>query len=690
MVVDEPKAMQRTVPEHPAERVAYVTDWHKRICEAKDTHFKGQFDKMLSNMKFVRGRQWSDNEKDERYLCNITLRFLQKRTAALYAKNPRAITELRKRMEYAIWDESAESLMAAQQMPTDPVMAMILEDYHQGTLRKLQLEGVAKTLEYLYAYYMNEARPSFKQQLKQLVRRVLTTGVGYVEIGFQRDMQPSPNQIERVKDFTTQLEHLEALAADAADEEFDANDKQMEELRIAIESVMQEEQIIVREGLILDFPKSTSIIPDPATTQLKGFIGSNWIAREYFMTCDQVKTYYGKDIGTNFKTYSMGKEYVQAQTGNAVNSAKTLARVWKVFDLLNGTEMHLCEGYQDFLRDDLTPQLRFEQGHPFHVLTFNDIEDERNIFPDADVDLMRHQQMEYNRSREALREHRVASKPGWISPKGMWDESDLQKIGNHLAHELMQLSIPVTQNLDINKLIIPKPVANIDPNIYDVEFLFTDVLRSTGDHEATFGGSSGDTATEVSVAEQSRVSSVESNTDDMDDFLTAIARDSGQVLLLNMGQDEVKKIVGPGAMWPQYSAQDAADEIVLSIQAGSSGRPNKAQELANFERVAPYIMQIPGINPKWLGEQVLVRMDDKLDLNEAFLEGMPSIIAMNAMAKSQMTGLGGAPAEEGAQGNASDGNNQPEVQGDNGANNQENPQQTPPGGQPAYPAYPIN
>ncbi len=689
--------IQRGIPEPGESRKNYVLDWHRRITTARDQTFDKQFKRMRDNMNFVRGKQWSDEEADERYRCNLTLRYLQKRTAALYAKNPRAIAKPRSRLEYAIWDGKPESLMMAQENPNDPVMALILQDFHQGTLRKMQFEGIAKTLEYLYDYYMHEERPAFKQQIKQLVRRVLTTGVGYVKIGFRRDMSPSPDQMKRIKDFQARLDNLEMLAADMADDKMEDSSKEMEEMRLSIEAVMREEQQILREGLILDFPSSMSIIPDPNCCQLKGFVGANWISQEYYFSVDEVKKLFKVDLasGSAFKAYTVDhkRNYMQGMTGT--QDDKTLARVWELYDLINGNVLYLCEGYPDLLRQDVRPQLTFEQGHPYHVLTFNDLEDEHDIFPPADVSLMRDQQMEYNRSRESLREHRIAARPAWISPKGMWDEDDLNKIGNHLAHELLQLNIPVTQNLDINKLIIPKPVASIDPNVYDVEFLFQDVLRATGDHEATFGGSSGDTATEVSVAEASRVSSVESNIDDLDDFLTSVARDSGQILLLQMSAEQVKEIVGPGALWPKFSAQEAANEIILEIQAGSSGRPNRAQELANIERVAPYIIQIPGINPRWLAETVLTRMDDKLDLTEAFAENMPSITALNAMAKTQAQGFG-QPGQEGEQAgggppqsqNAGGGNgtdNQPQNQGGQGGNNMEDPQQGPPGGQPAYP-----
>jgi hypothetical protein len=56
-----------------------------------------------------------------------------------------------------------------------------------------------------------EAKPGFKLQMKQMVRRARTTGVGYVKLGFQREMELSEQQASP----TSRLN--EAVAASAAD-----------------------------------------------------------------------------------------------------------------------------------------------------------------------------------------------------------------------------------------------------------------------------------------------------------------------------------------------------------------------------------------------------------------------------------------------------------------------------------------
>jgi hypothetical protein len=97
--------------------------------------------------------------------------------------------------------------------------------------------------------------------------------------------------------------------------------------------------------------------------------------------------------------------------------------------------------------------------------------------------------------------------------------------------------------------------------------------------------------------------------------------------------------------------------LLLEVEAGSSGRPNKAADIANFERLAPTLLQIPGIDPTWLAKEAIKRMDDGLDLSEAVRAALPSIVAMNAMKNVD----------------------QLNSEGKGGANNQEQPAQAAPG-----------
>ena len=63
-------------------------------------------------------------------------------------------------------------------------------------------------------------------------------------------------------------------------------------------------------------------------------------------------------------------------------------------------------------------------------------------------------------------------------------------------------------------------------------------------------------------------------------------------------------------------------------------------------------MQLPGINPVVLAKEALKRLDDRIDVEAAVAEGMPSITAQNgAKAGPMMPGPGaGDPNAQGPQG----------------------------------------
>ena len=185
-------------------------------------------------------------------------------------------------------------------------------------------------------------------------------------------------------------------------------------------------------------------------------------------------------------------------------------------------------------------------------------------------------------------------------------------------------------NQDIKQLLQAFAGAGIDPNLYEVNPVYEDILRTTGIQEANLGGTSNTTATQSQIAE--------GIAHDLDGLqhrrpqrpLTQLARNGGQILMREMSQDAVKQIVGQGAVWPaNAAAQDIANEILLEIEAGSMGRPNQAQEIANAQRLYPLLIQLPGIDPEFLAKDVLRRLDDRLDLTEAFKSALPSIVAMN-------------------------------------------------------------
>jgi hypothetical protein len=650
----------------------------KKIEKAK-THWKPVFKRMRDDMKFVKGDQWPGQvEDDDRYVANLCQRHVQQRVSSLYAKNPKCVARRRKTLDFQMWDENPQSLQQAMMMsqpqvdpmtgmvmPPDPNAMMLMQDVMQGRQRRQMIERIGKTLEILFNYYTHEQKPNFKLAMKQLVRRVETTGVGFIKVGFQRMMGRTPDVNAQIADFSDRLAEIQRLAEESMEE----NGEQS-----LADVLMQEPEIIIREGLVFDFPRAWNLIVDPACVQLKGFVGANWVAQEFTFDAEAIQRIYGIDDigGKGAKEYrsseSSQEAFEQARKGDDQCGEY---RVYEIYDKTTGEMLTVCEGYDDFLEEPTTPRVFIEDFYPFFVLSFNDIEDEKCIYPPSDVRLMRHMQMEHNRAREGLRQHRIANIPAYGAPKGVLDDEDKWKLATHETSELIEFNVPPTT--DMKSVIQPLQKVPIDPSVYDTSPFFDDIQKAIGSQEANFGGVSGAAATEISVAEGSRMGTIQSNIDDMNDFLTEVSRAASQIMLREVSAETAKKIAGPGAVWPEATRTDVVEELWLEIEAGSSGRPNKAYEVANFERLAPTLLQIPGISPQWLAKQALQRLDDNLDLTDAIMEGLPSIMSMNRM--SQMGT--GDPATD------------PNQQGGEGGDKNSNPQQNESQGQPAFPTTTV-
>lgn len=666
--------IERDPPEADPSRSALVKRWQTDVAGAKK-HWKKDFDRMRRDQEFAAGKQWpNQTDNDDRYQANLVQRVLKTMVAALYAKNPEATIGRRKRREFTLWDGKPDSAMAALQVvqmadaataaaaagvqPTGPAPAAVIVDHARAVLADMQqginkhemMDGIGETLVCLLQYYLEESSPSFKRQMKAVVRRGRTNGVGYVKVGFQRAMQLSEDQNGKIADMAERLAVIGRLRADIADGEEDPYCATGEELRLAMAAIQSEPAMIVREGLVFSFPHSTRIIPSISTEGLMEWVGAEWVAEEVMLRPDRVKEIYGKDIGSTYTAYRVTSG--TPESGNVVRAARGkegLVCVWHVYDRATGLELVIADGYPDFLKEPASPQVFIEQFFPLFAITFNEVENEGDLFPKSDVHNMRHIQREYNRCKEGLRQHRHANRPLYLMPNGALEEEEEKSLIAHAAHDIIKINA-LADGQKAEEVLQPVRKVGIDPGLYETAGLFEDLSRVTGNQEAVLGSVSHGTATESNIAESSRAGTVALDGDELDDMLTALFRTCSQIMLAELSVENVQKIVGPGAIWPELSREDIMSELWLEVKAGSSGRPDQAREAANFERIYPLLVQTPGIRPSWLAARAVRIADDSTDLSEAFEEGLPSILSMNRAAQVSTGDPANDPGAQGAEG----------------------------------------
>lgn len=684
------KVMEREIPTPEASRAAAVKQWQDKVVRAREYWERTVFGRMRLDMKMARGDQWGDaadpnkvgptipdilnDDPGARYVANVILRHIHNRTASIYGKNPKFVARRNKRLMNTAWDGTFQSLQqavqtmtTAAQMPADPMAQAaavqakaVIADAQKVMAANKQLDRIAETLEVLFEHELSEQAVPFKVQMKATVRRALTSSVGYVKIGYDRVMGLRPEAERELSDMSQRLATLQRLAADVADGEVQTDSAEADQLRTMIESFKKDNQIVVREGLAFSYPNSTALIPDTAVQQLRGFVGAEWVAEEYMLTRNRIKEVYGVDVGSNAageaaRAYQDMSGRYRRGDDNSGREAGEEAKfcVWEIYNRVDGQVYIVCDGYPDYLVPPSEPDVWLERFFPWFVFVTNEVYDEATVFPPSDVTLLRDMQLEINRARQGLREHRRAARPKTVARAGVLEDDDKAKLSTGKAHEIVELN-GLPEAMKVEDALVAWSGPKIEQGLYETDAAYEDILRVAGIQEANIGGTSGATATESSIAEGSRMSSVSSVIDDLDEFLTEIARASGQILLKNTSAQRAKEIVGPGAVWPDLTKDQIAREIFLDIEAASTGRPNKAQEIQNATQMMPLLLQIPGLSPEWLAREMLRRLDDRVDLSDAFASGMPSVQALNQN-NQMMTPGGEDPNAQGGEG----GNNAP-------------------------------
>lgn len=695
--------MARDKPEPDEGRRKLVEEWATRVKDSR-TFFDQDFKRMRDNMAFTEGKQWPDyvrngSVRDDRYVANISLRHVQQRTAELYPNNPTMKAKRTEKIVAQTWDGSSMALIQAEQqmqqammvgmMPPPDAMA-IMQDAQMVKQFDNLMERIGKTLELLYEYNIREQTHSFKNGMKMTVRRAIITGVGYVKLGFQRAMKMKPEIEARIADMSERLANIERLMADLSDDQFQDDSAEAESAKIALQALMAEPQLIVREGLSFSYTDSTALIPDRKCRSLKNFVGADWVAEEFILSLDEIKEVYMVDVGQSFTAYDdKGPTSVSRTSstrrsydaGGGKDGCEECACVWEIYNRKDGTVLIVCDGYPDFLQEPGPPETETERFWPWFAFVMNEGYDEKHLFPQSDIDLIRDMQLELNRARQGLREHRRANRPKTAVAAGMLEEADLEKLRTHPANALLELNA-LSPGQKIDDVLQPVKMPPIDPTVYDTSQTFEDVLRVLGSDQADQGTTSNATATEVSVAQFSQNTDTSSVVDDLNDMMSEMAVAASQILLLNVSVETVQKVVGSGAVWPQLDPQTIAENVWLEVNTGANGPPNRQEDVQMLTQIMPLLQRVPGISPEWMARELIRRMGADIDLTDAFAEGLPSVEALNQLMSKPPVPPPGEPGAASGGGPRGAGKGAPRGPGPGQDPNAQGPQGAAPGGPP--------
>lgn len=646
-------------------RAALVTelnDW----CVEERKFWKPIFDYILEEQKFAAGKQWPGSWKDvapdqREYIGDMVQQMINRKTAALYAKNPTPEAQLKERMNFTIWDGQEATIDACNQLfekiapqamaaheaesqgqPVPPPPAQmqndlshaeaILADYKQGMETRSRLEKVAETGELLLKQIWGSQSPDMVVSAKQAVSQVEVSRVAFVKVMFKRDEDSVPTETANKMDFADKLATLQAqLDSINNDPNVNADDPKVAESELLKQSIQQQMDKLQQnqpqsappdENIIMDWLKATSVIIDRSCTCMKEFIGAHRIAHEIFMTVQECEKQFGislRDSGA--KIYTESREGMHAQDREDYqNDDKAISKkygaqkvcVFEIQDKDTGLVYTICDGVKDFLKEPDTnePEVnRFWSIVPLtfncQVVEYNDPENDVTIYPRSDVRLMMPMQINVNKAGQEKRLHRAANRPFWCGVQSKFVSTSGQNDLNKLASPRSGHDVLMLQNLNlgesISDFIQPGPKQPFDQWLYDNGQDSQAMMLATGQQASDIGEQRPDEkATGQNIAAQSRATSEASNIDDLDFFFSTIAQMNFEMAIAPQGfsQATVQYKVGRGGVWPDFNRQDIADSIFFKIEAGSMGRPNQAAQLNKIQTLMPQLIQLFGVMGK--------------------------------------------------------------------------------------------
>lgn len=484
----------------------------------------------------------------------------------------------------------------------------------------------AKTLEItLNRVFVKDGK--IKVRGKAAVRAALTTTVGWVKLSYQKDIVDDPIIRNRINDTQDNIERIKALMADLQDGDTSADEHQanLAELEAQMNALEQQVEVTVAEGICVDNLLAEDVlILDDGIQSIDEYAQADAIAHRIWMRKDEYKEAFGKDAPSGVREYARESK----EEKKAGDKADSVIAVWEVWDRRSQTVYTFAEGSRCYARPPFCPESLGEQWFPFFPLQFDRIDG--MLFPPSLVDGMLELQDEYNTTRTHFAEHRQESLPGLLFNKaaGITDD-EISAVKGRKINDAIGVSNNTNEPLSAIFAEIPNP--RIDPSVYDTSPIMRDVEMVSGAQDAAAGSiQQAKTATEAEIMASGASGRSAERMDVIEDWLSEMSVFAAQVLLQEMTPEQVQRIAGADAVWPQMSKAELFDLVEISIRAGSTAKPNKLRERDQWIQIAPQIQnaviqyqqliaqgqhQAAEAVRKLLGE-TLRRFDERLSVDE--------------------------------------------------------------------------
>ncbi len=614
-------------PETPDRERADVARWHKRIKEARD------FDEMARE-QYARDRRQARGDSGFEVDANVLGTYIDISESFLYARNPDVDVLPSRAVEPPDASEVMDAILAVVPPtpppqpallgmiagPVDPMVqqaivqqqaqaehARIMERFRK---RQRDAKHFAETLEIVVSQLWRDAR--LKTRARKSVRSALTTGCGWLKASWQERTAPSAETLQTINDLQDNLKRLRALQVDAKEASGDELETKAVDIERQIAALQAEVETVIARGFVIDFVRSDDMQVAPGV-DLSDFQDSPWMAHRIPMLVDEAKAAFGLDdeaLRSATRFYARKPEMIQRDSpmlsenitqtdADAFVSSSSIngetgrgveyVMCWEIWDRDSNAVLTTLEGCKRWVKPPWAPcaTTRF---YPFFLFAMNDVDGQRH--PQSLVSRSAKLVDEYNRIGTAEAEHRRRIKPKTAFNAGGLDPEEARKLEGATTQEMVPIR-PTNPMQPIGELLMPVAYAPLDAALYSRDRIIGELERIWGIQEALAGAvETAKTATEAEIQQTGFNARSTSRRDLIEEELSDLARYTAEVAWHYMQSEDVIRIAGPDAFWPQYVGPESLKQFVsVEIRAGTTGKPNTKAERESWSMLLPMLQQ---------------------------------------------------------------------------------------------------
>lgn len=490
-----------------------------------------------------------------------------------------------------------------------------------------QIDTFASTLEIVISHLWKKG--ALKKAAKKAVRSVLSNSEGWLKANLRADKTPQPETDKAINDARETMDRLQAqlkLLEDPQDKDPATIEQELEEKKLLIAELDAKLELAVNKFLAIDFVRTERIQVSLDVESIEDYKDANWIADEQFLEVEDAlerfprlsaedlklaKKFYQqepKELTTREMDNVLPQGTITAESSQAFTTSSSdgqspsFLRVVELWDRRDKHIRTMIDGVKKWAKEPYTPPYPTSRFYPYFYFAFYEVDGQRHA-QSLSWRLYKLQD-EYSATRSNFRITRERSIPGVFFNASNLDSTEAKKIADSKHQEYTAIK-PTDPDSPMANLFAAKPVAPIDPRLYDPAYILNDAERVSGVQEALSAAISAPgnprTATEANIQQSGTNARTTANRDAMEEMLTDLALATAEQALQCITVTEVMRIAGPKAMWlgpdPEHghpdgmSIEDLFTLVETSITAGSTGKPKQSTDQQAWSTLLPLIKQ---------------------------------------------------------------------------------------------------